>query len=271
VAGLVIIAVARLALPSAPPLYDGIVPIVPYVWLDPPPGHLGGANGATAEITVRNGKSPLVTVATPELQPQAQIFAQPGGLTLPAGSHTIKVSVQPVRTEGTTAEGHIDGNVYRISVTNESGSPLTAPESARVTVVLRATDPAQAEATIARLSGGSWQPLKTSSTGFDGTFLSVVTAFGDFAVITPGQGPGSSVTSVPAQSAGSTVGSATSPAGTAVQPVESNAPGPEDVSSGPPELLLGLGILTFCILGLGVAMLRRRRRSYRGAHPMRRR
>ncbi len=114
-AGLLVIVVARFALPEAPPLYDGIVPIVPYVWLDPPPGHPGGAQGATAEIAVRNGKSPLVAVATPELEPQAQIFAQPGGLTVPAGSHTIRVSIQPVPTEGTTTDGHIDGNVYRIS------------------------------------------------------------------------------------------------------------------------------------------------------------
>ena len=76
---------------------------------------------------------------------------------------TIKVSIQPVPTEGIPTDGHIDGNVYRIIVIDQDGTPITAPAAARVSVVLRAADPAQAEATIARFSDGSWQPLKTSA------------------------------------------------------------------------------------------------------------
>ncbi len=129
-AGFLVIVAARVLVPSAPPLYDGVVPLEAYRWLDPPPpGQHGGAKGATATISVQGGKSPLVAVATPELEPQAQILAQPGGLTLPAGAKTIKVSIQPVPAEGVPTDGHIVGNVYRITVTDQDGTPITAPAS----------------------------------------------------------------------------------------------------------------------------------------------
>ena len=248
----------RLALPAAPPLYDGVVPITPYLWLDPPPGDPGGATGATADIPVRSGKSPLVAVATPELEPQAQIFGPPGGLTVPPGARTIKVAIQPVPGEGVATDGHVDGNVYRIAVTDENGTALTAPASARVSVVLRATDPARAEATIARLSAGSWQPLKTSSSGFGGSFISVVTEFGDFAVIVPGAGPSTAATAGPTASSG--------------RSAVSNAPITPGDTSGLPVWLAPVLVVLALLLALGAyrGATRRRRRRYQG-HPIRRR
>jgi hypothetical protein len=270
--GLLLIIAARLVLPAAPPLYDGVLPITPYLWLDPPPGDPGGATGATADITVRSGKSPLVAVATPEVDPQAQIFGPPGGLTVPAGARSIKVSIQPVPAEGTATDGHVDGNVYRITVTDEHGTAITAPASARVSVVLRATDPARAEATIARLSAGSWRPLKTSSSGFGGSFISVVTEFGDFAVIVPGPGPSTAATGRPtASDAAALVASgpsAASPGGS----VTSNAPIPPADTSGLPvwmaPVLVVLALLLALVIYRGATS--RRRRRFQG-HPIRRR
>ena len=270
-AGILLVVAARLVLPAAPPLYDGVVPITPYLWLDPPPGDPGGATGATADIAVRSGKSPLVAVATPELDPQAQIFGPPGGLTVPAGARTIKVSIQPVPAEGVATDGHVDGNVYRITVTDEHGVALTAPASARVSVVLRATDPARAEATIARLSGASWQPLKTSSSGFGGSFISVVTDFGDFAVIVPGPGPSTAATAGPTATDAAVVASGASAASPG-QSVSSNAPIPPADASGLPvwlaPVLVGLALLL--ALGAYRGATRRRRRRFQG-HPVRRR
>jgi hypothetical protein len=271
-AGLLFIVAARLAIPAAPPLYDGVVPITPYLWLDAPPGDPGGATGATADIPVRSGKSPLVAVATPELEPQAQIFGPPGGLTVPPGARTIKVAIKPVPGEGVATDGHVDGNVYRISVTDENGTALTAPASARVSVVLRATDPARAEATIARLSAGSWQPLKTSSSGFGGSFISVVTEFGDFAVIVPGPGPSTAATPGPtASDAASAVGSGLSAASSGRSAV-SNAPIQSGDTSGLPVWLAPMLVALALLLALGAyrGVTRRRRRRYQG-HPIRRR
>jgi hypothetical protein len=270
--GLLLIVAARLALPAAPPLYDGVVPITPYLWLDPPPGDPGGATGATADIPVRSGKSPLVAVATPELEPQAQIFGPPGGITVPPGARTIKVSIQPVPGEGVATDGHVDGNVYRITVTDEHGTALTAPASARVSVVLRATDPARAEATIARLSAGSWQPLKTSSSGFGGGFISVVTEFGDFAVIVPGPGPSTAASSGPTASDAVSVAASGSSAASSGRSVTSNAPIPPADTSSLPAWLAPVVVVLALLVAVGAyrGATRRRRRRYQG-HQIRRR
>jgi hypothetical protein len=273
-AGFVVVVVARLLLPAAPPLYDGIVPIEPYLWLDPPAGDPGGAKGATAQLTDRSGKSPLVAVATPELEPQAQIFAPPVGLTIPPGGRTIKVTIEPVPSEGTPADGHIDGNVYRITVADENGTALTAPASARVSVVMRATDPAQAEATIARFSAGIWQPLKTSPSGFGGSFVSVVTGFGDFAVITPGPGPSLAASAASSASSGVATAGAASPGLNA--PAGSTVPlSPASDSSSLPGWLSAAVVAGALLIGVVAYLMTRRGRRgrgpYRGAHPTRRR
>lgn len=271
--GVLLIVAARLIVPAAPPLYDGIVPIEPYRWLDPAAGQQGGAKGATAEIPVRSGKSPLVAVATPELEPQAQIFAQPDGLTITPGAHTIKVSIEPIASEGVPTGGHVDGNVYRISVADDTGAALTAPASARVSVVLRATDPAQAEATLERYSGGSWQPLKTSSSGFGGSFLAVVTDFGDFAVVLPGPGPSLAASVGPATSVAASVAATGQGIASLGSSPASNAPTPPgDASSLLPFLVPALALVAVVVASAGYGLARRRRRNrYRGAHPIRRR
>jgi hypothetical protein len=224
---IVLIVTARLAFPAAPPLYDGIVPNEPYVWLDPPPGDPGGAKGATADIPIQGGKSPLVAIATPELVPQAQIFAPPATLVISPGARSVKVSIEPVAPQGVPSDGHIDGNVYRMIVVDDKGTALTAPASARVSIVLRGTDLAMGDATIARFTDGTWQSLKTSPSGFGGTFLAVVTEFGDFAVIAPGPGPSLSSTGEPgASTAASETLSAASTTPVGVPPAS-------DVSGGP--------------------------------------
>jgi len=270
-AGLLVILAARLALPTAPPLYDGIIPIEPYLWLDPPPGQHGGAKGATADIAVRGGKSRLVAVATPELEPQAQIFAQPGGVTVPSGARTIKVSIEPVASEGAPTDGDIDGNVYRIIVRDDAGVALTAPASARVSVVLRATDPAQGVATIERFSAGAWQPLKTSTSGFAGSFLTVVTEFGDFAIVVPGLGPTSSATEASTTPGASLAASGEVTTATDRSPI-SNAPSrPGDAPDLSGVLAPALAVLAIVLASAGIVARRRRHHRYRGAHPIRRR
>ena len=193
---------ARLAPIRTPPLYDGVPPDEPYVWLSPPPGHPGNPTGNTATIAVTGGTSPLVTLDTLELNPQAQIFAPPGGLTLPTGTTSITVSITPVEPVAQPSDGHIDGNVYRITIVNQAGAAATAIPSADVTVVLRATDPTTASATIEIYANGTWTPLKTDPEGFGAQFLAIVSGFGDFAVVLPGAAStgGSTASGAPAGS-----------------------------------------------------------------------
>jgi hypothetical protein len=179
-------AAAEMAPLPGPPLYDGVVPVEAYRWLTPPPGEHGGAGGATATLPVSDGTSPLVALATPELTPQAQLFAAPRALTLPPGTTSITVSITPVEAVSLPTDGHIDGNVYRITIVNQAGVPATAPATASVSIILRAPNATTTEATIRLLKDGTWQPLKTNAAGLGATFLAVVTEFGDFALTQPG-------------------------------------------------------------------------------------
>jgi hypothetical protein len=242
VAGALAIGLARIASPYGPTLYDGVVPIDPYRWLDPPGGAPGGAKGSTASLDVRGTQSPLVAIATPEQPPQAQIFAQPGALSLPTGTRTLTLSIVPVEAQALPATGQITGNVYRIAITNQAGAAVTAPASARVSVLLRAPDATLAQATIVELAGGSWRPLGTTPAGFGGTFLAVLTEFGDFGLV--GAGPtasglhASATASQPTAPASASNSSSSS--GASASPTARN---PAGGGSGPPAtVLIGLAI-----------------------------
>jgi hypothetical protein len=214
IAGLAWVALVQVAAPAyGPPLYDGVVVVDPYRWLSPPPGRPGGAQGASSEVPVIDRKSPLVAIATPEQPPQAQIFAAPDAFPLPPGTKSVHVSITPIPAEGAPADGHIAGNVYRITVASQDGTPLTAPASARVSVVLRGPEEV-VDATIERFRGGSWQPLQTSPAGLGGMFLAVVTEFGDLALVEAGGAASTSPGEPTGSSAPSPPGGGTSPGGT---------------------------------------------------------
>jgi hypothetical protein len=200
--GLAVIGVATFAVPvPPPPLYDGIVPLEAYRWLDPPPpGEHGGAEGASAVIAVTGGSSPLVALATPELTPQAQIFAAPGDLALPTGTTSITATIEPLHSTVAAVGGSIAGNVYRITIVTQAGIAVTAPADTSVTIALRAPDPATPEAAIALLAGSSWQPIDTEPSGLGGSFLGIVTTFGDFGLLVPGPAPTPGGSLGPAQS-----------------------------------------------------------------------
>src|ERR1019366_6830499 len=186
--GVLLIAFAQRIAPMAgPPLYDGIVQVDPYAWLVPPAGLRGGAQGAVGSAGLDHGTNRLIAIATPENPPQAQLFATSGALPLPPGTTSIKLAIKPILPQTLPADGHIDGNVYRITVTNQAGTPLTAPASTDVTVVLRSPhlDPNQA---IEMDAGPGWQRLQTQDEGFAASYLTVVTSFGDFAMVAPGAG-----------------------------------------------------------------------------------
>jgi hypothetical protein len=242
---LVMVAAHATATAPLPVLYDGVVTIEPYRFLAPPAGRPGGARGATSTVALHGGKSPLLALATPEQPPQAQFFAAPGSLNLPAGATQLSLGITPVPAEGTPLTGHLAGNVYRFSVVDQSGAPVTAPASAYVNVVIRGPEEV-VDATVERFSNGTWQPLKTVPSGFGATFIAVVTQFGDFALVAPGPGPAIS----PGPS-GANVGASASPApsGSGL----GNALPQGNESSGPPLLVLA-GLAGVGLLGVAIAV-----------------
>ncbi len=263
--GLLAVAAAQRAAPIAgPPLYDGVVVIEPYRWLDPPAGQPGSPQPASATMRLEGGASPVAAVATPEQPPQAQIFGSPGALILPAGTTEIRVTITAIEPPALPAEGHIDGNVYAISVTNQAGAPVRALASAEVSVVLRG--PADATtATIERWTGSSWQKLKTDPAGLAQTYLAVVTEFGDFAVVVPGAAPSPSP---PVQASGSPSSSqSSSVAPGSPSPAAAGAAVPQAATPGggiSPLLLVSvalgvIGIVLLVLVALGLWRERRER------------
>ena len=189
--GLGIAAAAQVAAPlAAPPLYDGVIVVQPYVYVNPPAGKPGGAKGASAHVAMNGPKNAVVALATPEQPPQAQVVAGDGALLLPPSATVIDVSITPFdpSVDATVAgAARILGNVYRITLVDQAGDPATAPASGLVTVVLRAPEDADG-AQVGQVVDGTWHPLK-SEPMFGSTYVAVVTSFGDFAVIVPGTTP----------------------------------------------------------------------------------
>jgi hypothetical protein len=284
--GIVLIATAQHLAPLAePPLYDGVYVPLPYVWLVPPAGQKGGAKGKSGSVAVDGSTNRLVAIATPEQDPQAQLLATSGALILPAGSTTVKFSIEPVLPAELPADGHIDGNVYRISVTNQAGAPLSAPASALVTVVLVSphSDP---DRTIELDQGNGWQPLDTQNQG-PGVWLAVVTQFGEFAVVAPGAAGSPYPTATPSAGAPASGPVSSGAPSSSAQPSVADVPSIGVVSgsatpsetpasataseSGPPVAPIAIG-LVIVVLAAGVLVWSRSRRnpppppSYRGAH-----
>ncbi|HLY14807.1 MAG TPA: hypothetical protein VKR24_10685 [Candidatus Limnocylindrales bacterium] len=286
--GVLLIGFAQRVAPlTEPPLYDGVYVPQPYVWLVPPAGAKGGAKGAKGSVGVDGTANRLIAVATPEQDPQAQLLATSGALVLPPGTTTVKFSIEPVLPVELPADGHIDGNVYRISVTNDAGTPLTAPASALVTVVMVSphTDP---DRSIELDNGQGWQKLTTQNQG-PGVWLAVVTAFGEFAVVAPGAAtapyptatpvPGASApASGPPASASTGPGPSTEPVpsigqvGGSPTPGPSLAPAASSGSGGLPLIPIGIGVVAVIVLA-GLVLSRGRRKppnrpppTYRGAH-----
>ena len=192
-AGLAIAAAAQAAAPlPGPPLYDGVVMVAPYAFLQPSGSQPGGAQPASTTVPVAGGVSPAIALGTPESPPQAQLIAGAGALALPAGTTALVLSITPVAPDGQPATGVIAGNVYRVAVVNQAGAPVTGEPGRQVTLALR--DPGSTDlARIEHLTGGAWQPLTTVSAATSGTYETTgVTSFGDFALVgtpTAGSGP----------------------------------------------------------------------------------
>ena len=179
-----VVAAQRLAPIGGPPLYDGVIVEAPYVWLSPPAGFSGGAQGVDQTIPVQGGQSPDIGIGTAENPPQAQLFAGAGFLNLPSGTTSIKVSIEPVAPASIPDGWTIAGNVYRFSVTNQAGQQVTGQASGGVTIELRGPATLNAPA-IEHFSGGKWTELAADSLGEPNMFSAVVTDFGDFALVEP--------------------------------------------------------------------------------------
>jgi hypothetical protein len=250
VTGLAIAFAAAMTAPlPGPPLYDGVVPTEPYLWLDPPPGHPGNPPSGKATIAVKGTSSPLVTLSdlgpNATTEPQAQLLIPPGALVMPSGTTSLTVTITPVEPSVPPTTGYIAGNVYRILITTQTGAPVTATNSSDSTVVLRAPDPTTPTATMVQLVNGTWTPLNTQPEGAGAQFLGTVSSFGDFALQLPGEAPSFLASAGPAE---------TPPTSPTVIPTEvAPSPSAQGGAGGPgiPSITIYAGIaIGLVVLGL---------------------
>jgi len=163
---------------------------------------------------------------------------------MPPGTTSLTVSITPVPPNVQPTDGQIAGNVYRVTITTQTGVLVTAPASAEVTLVLRHPDITASDATLSLLTNGAWQPLKTDA-ALAASFVAVVTTFGDFALISPGPGP-SGIGASPTVIASAAVATAgPSPSGTASIP---------PAAPGIPTVTIVAGLATVLVLLALVAL-----------------
>ena len=187
VGGFLVILAVQLGRPTVAPLYDGVVVTEPYRYAAPTSGEPGAPTSYDATTPVSGATNPSIPAATTENPPQAQLIIPPGGIALTPSATAIHVTIEPVAPTGDEADSLVAGNVYRITVTDQSGTPLSPTPGTLWTVVLRAPS-GVTDATVGRFATGAWQQLATSTPSQPGIFLTNSASAGDFAILIPAAG-----------------------------------------------------------------------------------
>ena len=181
--GLVMMGTAQVVRPVEVPLFDGVVVVDPYRYLNPPPGGEGSPTSAKATLPIEAGKSPSFAVYTSEMPPQVELLAKGGELDTGPASTSVTVTIDPIPPPAGSSRETIAGNVYRVKVVDQSGAALAILSGQTITLAVRGPAGSAVDAAIARVDAGAWQQLPTGPSGLQDLFLSNVDAFGDFALL----------------------------------------------------------------------------------------
>lgn len=190
--GLLLLALVAQFGPGRQPLYDGIVVEDPYLYVNPAPGQPGPPQPAAAEMGVTSGMSPAIVVTTIENPPQAQLLVPSRALALPTGATSLTSSVEPLAPSADQAKGAVAGDVYRLSVTDDTGADVPLAGRRQATIILRAptTDIALV---VARWDGTSWQRLASTMNNQPDMLKAQADQLGEFALVpgasSPSAGP----------------------------------------------------------------------------------
>jgi hypothetical protein len=240
-AGLLLLVVVHLVGgPATMPLFDGVVVEEAYRYVSPPPGAQGNPGSAMDRVSPQGDTAPNIYSATTEQPPQAQLIVDQASITLPPGTSVVIVEISPIPPPDPAPPPTLAGNVYRMSLTNQDGTPIEINPGATATVVLR-TPPAITSGTIYALSNGTWVAQSTQNGGLPDMFSANVSSLGEFAVVTQQAIASSSPSAV----------------GGSAAPVPLPVPGG---GGGPPILTIVaivLGTLAFGLLAVAATLNRR--------------
>ncbi len=192
VVGLAALGVAQLAGPARRlPLYDGVVVEDPYRYAAPSAGQAGTPGTGEAVNQVVGSSSPSIAVLTTESPPQAQLIAQIGAFALATGTTSLTATLTPLAPTSAQTQAGAVGNVYRISVTDQTGQQVPLSAGVQATVILRAPNQ-HLQVALALWDGTAFTILPTATGNEADLLRAQVDSLGDYALV-PGSssGPGS--------------------------------------------------------------------------------
>lgn len=243
-----------------PPLYDGLgFPDQPYRYVTVPPGYsqTNGPSTASSSVKVSSGDSSTYDLSSSELGPQVEVFVNAKDLTLTPRSTVAHLRAAPVTTTSQPDDAEVWGNVYRVSVSTDTGAGTIRAGGALDSIRMRAPTGPPPVAGIEFNDGSGWRRLTTSKIGND-IYSAPLAGVGEYAVVSPkGQAK------VPNDSS---AGSSTGPGSTA-SPGGSQAPigsdtkdasGPSSAYARPLLVIVALALLVLVVL-IAVIRLSRRR------------
>jgi hypothetical protein len=185
----------QVAVPVGVPLYDGVAVVEPYRYLRPSGDQVGNPTSYREARPVAEGVSPVITAATTEVPPQAQLIAQRDAFELTPGATSLVAEITAIDPPAQPTTGPILGNAYRFSVADQSGTELhIRPCNGCASLVLRAPEGGPA-ATVMRFEDGAWAPVQTRHAGTVAMYQTNPLATGIFAVVATGEADGAGVPS----------------------------------------------------------------------------
>jgi hypothetical protein len=180
----------QVAAPVGVPLYDGVAVVEPYRYLHPSGDQAPNPTSYRDTRPIAEGVSPVVTAATTEVPPQAQLIAQRDAFELPTGATALVAEITPIDPPAQPTTGPILGNAYRFSVADQSGNELAIrPCNGCVSLVLRAPDGGP-PATVMRFQDGAWAPVGTRHAGTIAMYQTNPQTTGIYAVVATGESGG---------------------------------------------------------------------------------
>jgi hypothetical protein len=134
---------------------------------------------------VTGAASPLFVAATSEVPPQAQLIAHDGAFELTPGATAVIVEIAPIDPPAEPGDPgtRIAGNVYRFTVTDQAGSPLSIARcEGCIALSMRAPEGTES-GRLLRFAGGEWTDVDAIHVAMTGMYSWTATALGDFAVV----------------------------------------------------------------------------------------
>jgi hypothetical protein len=171
------------------PLYDGVGTDQPYRYVDRPSGTRVTPKPTVAKASFKV-TSPASTEAgyanSGEIGPQISIYVPSGAFAPHAGAKSVTVVATPLAPAGRRpSDGHVDGNVYRLTAFDDKGPlAVVGHGGSALTVQMRSVNSLSPQPFFEIRLGDRWSHSPTIRAGQD-IYQTTVSSLGDVALVRP--------------------------------------------------------------------------------------